>query len=483
VHDLDQLITVGNSAASVLRDEGDWIHRRVESLTFPFPDESVYRRKLSIDFSIPQGLVPIDGGVRGTRSPRYYVPLSFLAKWPPLDQLDLVGEDGKTIPFLTGRQNRILDAAVLVQMAEDATISAALTEDEKKQVSDDQKRQLAEDQQLLLTEDQKLGISKIALAPHREAKEAFDATCPSATGSPDRSVPPTIAALRKDPIFVALARKLCHSTILWLRTEADVEDREIVKFAYDIPWELDIPRFSRAAFGLAPFLVQFDTPHVGATGSYHLNLTMPAPLEAAEAELLMFDASASAASGESIDRGAVRHQATPGHPVQPPDDGLGAYADVRGQRAKFYVSGDRNGLAGRIYVGLKVQADGFLFSACMGSALIALVLGAFAAEHQQVTSNNNSSVAVLLVVPALLAYLLRPSEHLLVGGLLAGLRRLAVLGGVWPLIAAVCVVTISGGVALQWCLAALALLEACTGGALSLPLIYDRRRRRSTLRT
>jgi hypothetical protein len=122
---------------------------------------------------------------------------------------------------------------------------------------------------------------------------------------------------------------------------------------------------------------------------------------------------------------------------------------------------------------LRLEIGGFLRSASLGALLIALAIGAFADQAHQVVVNNNSAVAVLLVVPALLAYLLRPSEHVLVGNLLTGLRRLAIFGGAWPLVAAVIVVVVADEHALQWSLAGIALVEALTGLALALPLIQS----------
>jgi len=444
-----QLIEVGRSAAHVLRNEETWIHRRVETLTFPIPDEPVYRRRISIDFSIPSGLASIDGGIEGGRPPRYYVPLSILQKWPPLDRLDLLGEDGKPIPFLTGRQNQALDSAALVQMADDIAVDTPLTEDEKRQVA------------------------KIALSRDSGAIEAFSAVCPSLATSPEGTVSEAIEALRGDEAFVGLAQTLCLHTILWLRTEGEAEDREIVKFAYDIPWDHSVARLGLASFGLAPFVFEFDTPHVSATGSYHLNMTTPSPLRAVGAELVLFEASEASEEidpTQPIDPAKVRHKATPDHPVKLDYDGFEAYADVRGPRAKFYVSGERRGLAGRVYVSVRLDIGGFLRSACLSAILIAAIMGCFAAAHHRVALNSNAAAAVLLVAPALLAYLLRPSEHVLVGGLLAGLRRVAILGGVWPLIAATLVVVLTDEVALQWSLTGLGIAELFTAAALALPL-------------
>lgn len=451
----EQLERVGKSAAGVLRKEETWIHRRVESLAFPIPDTPTVRRRVSIDFSIPTGLEPIDAAPSAHRPPRFYVPLSILRKWPPLDRLDLFGEDGRSIPFLTGRQNRTLDAAVLLEMAE------ALVREQLPGTA--------------LTDQEKREIRRVALSAGPAAADALAGVCPSYDAVPDGAGSPMIETLRSDKTFSALARTLCDQTILWLRTEGEHEDREIVKFAYDLPWEGSGESFGRASFGLEPFRFEFATPHVGATGSYHLHLETPPALQVLAAELVLFDQADAAELGEPIKQESVRYRAMTSHPVHAPHDGFEAFVDAGGPNAKFYVSGHRRGLAGRVYVSVKLNVAGFLRSVSLGSLLIAAVIGAFAWKSNQTLKNDNSAVAVLVVVPALLAYLLRPSEHVLVGGLLVGLRRLVILGGVWPLLAAVLVVVISSATVLQFSLLGLAALEALTGLALAAPLVWPAR--------
>jgi hypothetical protein len=99
MYEKDKLEAVGRSAADVLHNRHEWIHRRVESLSFPSPDASIDRRYLSIDFTIPN-VAPIQHAGRN----RYYVPLSLIRKWPPLLRLDLTYE-GHSVPFLTRTQN------------------------------------------------------------------------------------------------------------------------------------------------------------------------------------------------------------------------------------------------------------------------------------------------------------------------------------------------------------------------------------------
>ena len=125
MHQREQLERAGRAAAGALARQGDWIHRRVEKISFPSPEEPIYRRHVSVDFTIPEKLIP----VQPTAAPgRYYVPLSLVLKWPPLLRLDLRDALGNPVPFLTGEQNAVLDRSVLVALAENA-VGAPLPND------------------------------------------------------------------------------------------------------------------------------------------------------------------------------------------------------------------------------------------------------------------------------------------------------------------------------------------------------------------
>ncbi len=321
-----------------------------------------------------------------------------------------------------------------------------------------------------LSDDEKREIVRIALADGDEAFEAFSSICPPIATSPAGTVSDAVEALRGDSTFVGLAQLLRLNTILWLRIEGEEDDREIVKFAYDIPWDVALSPSGLSSYGLAPFVFQFETPHVGSTGSYHLNMTTPTPLQAIDSELVLYDASAEIAPEQTIDASKIRYKASPGHPIRSPYGDFAAYADVKGPRAKFYVAGKRHGLGGRVYVAVRLDIRGFLRSSSLGAALLAIVLGGFAIKNVEVAKNNNAAAAVLLVAPALLAFLLKPSEHVLIGGLLAGLRRLAILGGVWPLVASALVVVITPASTLGLLLGVLAGCELATAIGLALPL-------------
>jgi hypothetical protein len=446
----NQLVAVGRSAAPVLRSEHEWVHRRVEAITFPFPDQLVYRRHISIDFSIPPGLRSIDDTKPGHRPYRFYVPLSALRKWPPLNRLDLRGEDGHPIPFLTGRQNQLLDAATLLQMAEETLAR----------------------KDLVLSEAEARQIVRIAQARGATAQAAFNAVCPPESDNPVTEV---ADALRSDKAFLALAQLLRLNTLLWLRTEGEEDDREIVKFAYELAF--DSRRSLRGSFALGGYTSAFDTPHAGSVGSYHLTIAFPPPLTAVDSELVLYDAAVPVPVGEQINQATIKHKATPASPIDDPYNAFRVQPEVRASQAKFYVSGDRLGSTGRVFVVVQPAIAPFLAASAFGVALLAGILVTFGEVSTQVAEYREATVATLLVAPALLAYVLRPAGHVLVAGLLAGIRVVALLGGVWPIAGATLVVALESTTAIHKWLIVLGILEGATAAILALPLLVRAVRR------
>jgi hypothetical protein len=123
------LIRVGGSALDAFLRQAEWIHRRVERVTFPARNEPIIRRTVTIDFTIPDALRPTDPKLDGATSDGlFYVPLSVLRKWPPVLQLDLRNEQDEPIPLLTRSQNGIADKALLVALAQKVAGEEALGE-------------------------------------------------------------------------------------------------------------------------------------------------------------------------------------------------------------------------------------------------------------------------------------------------------------------------------------------------------------------
>jgi len=411
VREVDRLIRVGSSAAHALLSQDEWIHRRVESITFPFPNRPVYRRHISVDFTIPEGLaaaVEAVGDPGPLRPPRYYAPLSLVRRWPPLPRLDLRDPTGCPNPFLTERQNALLDSAALLALAEQ--VSPGLPEDLRLPIA-----------QIAAGESQAERHSALSKVIDEVPAEALRGEGPDAH-----------RALSANSRFCSLARKLIGHSLLWLRVDGWPEDRTIVKFSYDVPIEGEPENWGRRSFGLEPFVFEFEVPHLGDTSSYHCNVVAPAPLEVVRAEMKLEERQP--ADDPKADQ--VRHHADSTLP-RPRSDSIDLFAGLAESQAKFYASGDRTGLEGNLWVAVLIQNQGLLQGALgVGLASVAILL-AFLLFLPEAVEIADATAAVLLISPAVLGYLsVRPAEEALAGDFLVGLRRLIMLSGAPPVAAA-----------------------------------------------
>ena len=85
-----------------------WIHRRVEQVSYI--DASTVRRRISIDFEVPDGSI-----VRDAPGP-VYVPIAQLAK-RTLSRFDLRDSDGCSLPMVTKEENAHISTAMLLAVA------------------------------------------------------------------------------------------------------------------------------------------------------------------------------------------------------------------------------------------------------------------------------------------------------------------------------------------------------------------------------
>jgi len=102
-----------------MKDWGGWIHRRVESIGLS--DAKAERRRVSIDFTLPESCVAISTGSGGVSL--HFVPIAMLRKGP-LTDFNLRDESGNALPLLTKRRNGTLAASVLKLFAEERLAAA-----------------------------------------------------------------------------------------------------------------------------------------------------------------------------------------------------------------------------------------------------------------------------------------------------------------------------------------------------------------------
>lgn len=371
---------------------------------------------MSIDFTIPE-IQPVR--VRGdAASERFYVPLSVLRKWPPLLRLDLRTGKDEAIPLLTRSQNGIVDRALLEQLSKEVLKVEALPEE------------LAQAIPTL--------VEQIDTPTNRPASLALQQILPPVVfGGSEETLTDWQQQLRGDDLFVELAGGLRDYTLLWLRVEGRPGDREIAKFGYDIEMRDQLRTYSPAAFGLQPFEVEFEAPHLGNSGSYHLILSTPPPVSVIDSEVVLKQPGTQYGQPEST---YVVAQCSSGQ-AQAAEHDLQLYTKCFPHDARFYVAGDRTGLVGSIWVALLIDKRSFVRAAALSATAIAAVLGFYLGRLDSLVTSPGSAVSLLLLVPGLLAYLLvRPTEHPLVGQFLTGLRHLLMLSGSLALIGAAALV-------------------------------------------
>jgi len=148
-----------------------------------------------------------------------------------------------------------------------------------------------------------------------------------------------------------------------------------------------------------------------------------------------------------------------------------------GRQARAYVTGDRAGCFGTLWISIAVQKGGFLLGAALASSLIATLMIGYGIFLAELVKEPGAGATVLVLVPPLLAYLvIRPGDHLLAQEFLSGTRWFLLVSGLLPILGAVLLVISSkcpsGALTLTWwILAGVAVLIALVllGGAV-LPL-------------
>jgi hypothetical protein len=219
---------IAEAADVLLRSQGAWRHRRVETVTVL--DHEQMRRHVSIDFTVPEGQ---HEGLR--ISPQeFVVPLALLDK-RPLVHFDLRNEEQHAIPLLTADQHRAIARELLY-------------------------RQLADE---------------LADEGYEAAGELVEVVLADEPQDVDDDIAALEAAYGVElPDFRAIATELSRRYILWAVVRT-LDRRRVFKFAYD---EL---------FARGPrFLFAFGASGCTEALSYHLEVAVPEDLKARSTRLV-----------------------------------------------------------------------------------------------------------------------------------------------------------------------------------------------------
>lgn len=245
----------GIRALDLLINSHQWVHRRVESVTFQ--DDRTVRRRVSADFSIPRSAPR----VRVDAQQFSLIPLTLLRK-RTLVNFDLRDEDGKAIPLLSLRQTQALTKSMLRAWAKAVLEPSTIT-------------------------DGVCGhVDAIAAGTQRQLEAALD-TMQNGGGQ--------LAELWHDPRFRAVLNKLRENFVLFVPLTASSGSRRVVKYSYDeflslryrmvkLPdgrvgspeWEYISKRRPPAvALAYRPTVIRFPVPSSEHSHSYHFEVRPP----------------------------------------------------------------------------------------------------------------------------------------------------------------------------------------------------------------
>jgi hypothetical protein len=251
---------IAEAADVLLRYQGAWRHRRVETVTVL--DHEQMRRHVSVDFTVPEAQRE---GLR-ISAEEFVVPLALLEK-RPLVHFDLRNEEQHAIPLLTADQHRAIARELLYRQLDDELPA--------------------------------------------EGYEAAGELIELVLADEPRDVEADIVALEKAHVvelvdFRATAAVLSRLFVLWAVVRG-LDRRRVYKFAYDEP----LGRSPDYVFGLG-------APGCTEAQSYHLEVAVPEELKA-RSTLLVDDATGRrlAADERDTDRPAVSFRAEAPLPQMP----------------------------------------------------------------------------------------------------------------------------------------------------------------------
>jgi hypothetical protein len=369
--DLDRLRELGARSTAAFLPEQPWLFRRVESISFI--GSAVLRRKVSVDYWIPRGLP----STRRTSGLLFYVPLSVLSKWPPLLSFDL-RTDHQPGHLLTAEGNGEMDAALLKALIRDH-----------------------------FGPERALGCEgaahKLATLRTSDAWQAY-----SEISSFLEDAEPEDARQH----VLRIAHSMARARILWVPVVGHAGDRHVAHFSYDVRFGTAQAAFRiRAARTLSwgggdEYL---EVPHVGQSGSYHIDVQAPEGLQVIDTSLYFL-----------YDR--------PQHGEELPPSPIVNTQEI-GERAHVYTTSHRPGSA-LLRVRMMPGWRGFIGAAWMMALGIAGLLTAFWRWSSAMTMDPTSSVALLVIVPAVLGVItLRPRTHPRTFDRLVGVQLLLFLSG------------------------------------------------------
>lgn len=418
----------------LLRNPRVWIHRRVESVSVN--DPVVTERRISLDFTLGK-VAPVL--VNGDGEEIHFVPLAFMRK-RPMVKFSLVDENGKALPVLTYRRNGALSLSVLIVVGE------ALARDPKSDLSRGafpMPGDVIDDLRSIVTgdpiHDEEKRRARVVNAPCRAQMDARSIAWRDFLAR-DREFMEVVEIFSKRFLLaVPLAGKAGVRRILkysfeehgdqpkikmpallrwlaegWARVISGGEPPRKVRYR---PWSLWLLR----GIGWKPMASEIKVPSMGQAGRYHFEVEAAEGLQITLAHLM---------TEPRRDRdGKVVEEAE-----------LVDECATSRQRVHLYSRVNKPGF---VVVAARPRHFTIVRTGLMASMLAVIVLAVVCVFSTRLSENIGPAVSVLLLAPAVLAaYIARPVAQPATNEAVFGLRMLATLSGVWPLLAAL---TFAGG--------------------------------------
>lgn len=404
-----------------LTDSSHYLKRHVETLQIKSASHG--RRRLTIDVQLPVDRKLGQPRDNGDSVHEFWIPVTFLAKYPSRSNVDVRDDRGRVTPLLTRNEsNEISLAAVLagteelLGQAPSSFLRALLTE-------------------LVMYDGMR---SEVPLLIIKQALKLEGAKLDEENGR----------------AFIEALRTLTGNYSMWVRFRGRPGERRIVKLHYDIElsWQGVLRQrpttrryvvFDResetehdlnlkelgdknpysplrrvmariaSSTGLGAVNVGIESPYIVGSDSYHLQVESPPGVETRDIDLLA----------------TVEEEA-------------GTNKWSRDHGAHLYVSRTRlvQDSAGLALLTLRIGRRGFMTLAWLSAVLSATLLWLFDLTARKRFESPEATAAVLLFGPALLAALVvRPGEHPVATKLFSGIRLLIALNGILVVAAAAAV--------------------------------------------
>jgi hypothetical protein len=428
---------IGKDSAPAYLNRKEWLYRRVESIEFV--GSRSLRRRISVDFEGPKDEYELpclkDRGPADGR----LVPLSVFFKWPPLHGFDLRGPHDEPISLYKRTTNKELDFGLLMGMVERLGIEL-----------DDQ---LGERLALLVAMNNPPNswVEKITEQLRTVLSQAQPQSPSTGASDPD----PKPEALARHREYIAdtanLAAQLANSSILWAPLRVEPGCDSIVKFSYLDKYEHQSGRVRKLlhAFSWQDRRLAIPMPQAGQHTRYHVDVKRPeSGIEFVRVQTLALpgmptgvedpvspggrrDERRPVRAGASAD--AVSQQSTPAHLEDP--SGNAPFAEIVDRRIHIYHPA-RSAPSHRVYMQLVIAAtrEGFISQCAAVAVALAALMTVGYAMLKQAAADSAGFVVILAAIPLVLGYMLVRSEEPMEREGIIGVRLLAVLSGVVPII-------------------------------------------------